>query len=75
MGTVGDSVLIARRHTRAVALITDRFWQQAELVAVSCGLPDIPRVALPYPIAGTGSAAIDRAACEAADAVIKALGL
>jgi hypothetical protein len=75
LGTVGDSILIAQRHTPVAALITERFWIQSEMVARSFGLPDLPRVALPYPIAGTGTVAIDAAALDAVSAVLGALGL
>jgi len=47
LGTVGDSITIAQRHTAVVALITDRFWDQSALVARSFGLADLPRVRIP----------------------------
>jgi len=46
---------MARRDIPAVALVTDEFWAQGEFIAVSFGMPDIPRVELPHPVAGTGT--------------------
>ena len=49
-----DGVRIARRGVPAVALVTEEFWAQGDFIARSVGLPDIPRVRLPHPVAGTG---------------------
>jgi len=38
----------------AVALVTEDFWPQGDFVANSFGMPDVPRVQLPHPVAGTG---------------------
>lgn len=46
---------MARRDIPAVALVTDEFWAQGEFIAASFGMPDIPRVQLPHPVAGTGT--------------------
>jgi hypothetical protein len=75
LGTVGDSITIAKHDTPVVALITDRFWQQSALVARAHGLTDVPRVALPYPVAGTGSRNLQRVAREVVPEVLRALGL
>ena len=37
-----------------VSLVTEEFWAQGNFVAQSLGMPDLPRVQLPHPIAGTG---------------------
>jgi len=37
-----------------VALVTTEFWPQGDFIARSVGLPDIPRVELPHPVAGSG---------------------
>jgi hypothetical protein len=75
LGTVGDSIKIALRNTHVVALITDRFWQQSALVARAHGLSDVPRVELPYPLAGTGAENLRRVAADVAPTVLRALGL
>ncbi len=43
-----------------VSLVTEEFWAQGNFVAQSLGMPDVPRVQLPHPIAGTGDANIGR---------------
>lgn len=75
MGTVGDSITIALRNTPVVALITDRFWAQSVLVARSQGLADLPRVELPYPLAGSGADNLHRVARDVVDAILDALGM
>lgn len=49
-----DGVNLARLGIPAVALVTEDFWPQGDFVAKSLGMPDIPRVQLPHPLAGTG---------------------
>jgi hypothetical protein len=51
---VRDGINMARRDVPAVALVTDEFWAQGDFIATSFGMPDIPRVQLPHPVAGTG---------------------
>lgn len=50
-----------------VALVTDQFWPQGDQIARSNGMPDIPRLRLPHPVAGTGDASMS----ELADALVK----
>ena len=50
-----DGVKLARRGVPSVALVTDEFWAQGDFIATSFGMPDIPRVQLPHPVAGTGT--------------------
>lgn len=59
-----DAVKLAHRNIPAVALVTEAFWDQGDFVARSVGMPDIPRVQLPHPVAGTG---VDNMAVVAAD--------
>ncbi len=47
---------LAHRDIPAVALVTEAFWDQGDFVARSVGMPDVPRVRLPHPVAGTGAA-------------------
>jgi len=47
-----------------VALVTEDFWPQGNFVAQSLGMPDIPRVQLPHPLAGTGEENLRRVAGE-----------
>ncbi len=69
-----DAIAAARRHIPAVALVTTKFSPQGDFVARSAGMPDIPRVTLPHPVAGTGDKAMKMVADDIADEVLKALG-
>ena len=57
-----DGINIARRGVPVVALVTEDFWAQGDFVAQSLGMPDVPRVRLPHPIAGTGEARMEEVA-------------
>lgn len=70
-----DAVNLARRGRPAVALLTTEFIALADFVARAVGMPDIPRVILPHPVAGTGRARIADVADGAADDVLAALGV
>jgi len=61
---VRDGVNLARLGIPAVALVTEDFWPQGDFVAQSLGMPDIPRVQLPHPLAGTGEENLRRVAGE-----------
>ena len=59
-----DGVNLARLGIPAVALVTEDFWPQGNFVAQSLGMPDIPRVQLLHPLAGTGEENLRRVAGE-----------
>jgi hypothetical protein len=65
---------MARRGIPAVALVTTAFQAQGDFVAKSLGMPDIPRVILPHPVAGTGKANLRAVAEKVIDEVLAALG-
>jgi hypothetical protein len=54
-------------------LVTDDFWPQGDFIANSLGMPDIPRVRLPHPVAGTGAVNLRKVAEEIAPQVFAAL--
>jgi len=54
-------------------LVTSAFWPQGNFVARSVGMPDIPRVQLPHPVAGTGQQNMQQVADDVVDHVILAL--
>ena len=56
-----------------MALVTDEFWSQGDFVAGSLGMPDLPRVRLPHPVAGTGQVNMRKVAERIAPAVLAAL--
>ncbi len=49
-----DGIAAARRGRPAVAIVTSKFRVQGDFVARAEGMPDIPRVEVPHPIAGSG---------------------
>lgn len=65
--------MVANLGIPAVALVTEKFWPQGDFVASSLGMPDIPRVQLPHPVAGTGAANLQRIADAIAPAILNAL--
>ncbi len=67
-----DGIILARSGVPTVALVTSEFTPQGDFVARSSGMPDIPRVELPHPVAGTDDATMATIAAHAADAVIDA---
>jgi hypothetical protein len=70
---VRDGVNLARRGVPAVALVTSEFWPQGDFVARSVGMPDVPRVMLPHPVASTGRERMRAIAEEIRERVIEAL--
>jgi hypothetical protein len=70
---VRDGINLAKLGIPAVALVTEEFWPQGDFVAQSLGMPDVPRVKLPHPVAGTGTESMRRIAESVASAVIAAL--
>jgi hypothetical protein len=71
---VRDGINIARRGLPAVALVTEEFWPQGNFIAASLGMPDVPRVRLPHPVAGSGEDNLRRVAQAVAPAILDALG-
>jgi hypothetical protein len=70
---VRDGIEVARRGGAALALVTDVFWPQGDSVAASAGMPDIPRLRLPHPVAGSGHAAMGEVAKSIAARVVAVL--
>ena len=68
-----DGFNLAQLGVPAVALVTEEFWSQGDFVAESLGMPDLPRVKLPHPVAGTGQARMREVADMVAPAIITAL--
>lgn len=68
-----DGIELARKATPAVALVTTTFWPQGDFVASAAGMPDLPRVQLPHPVAGTGHDAMAAIAREVAPRIVAAL--
>lgn len=65
-----DGVKLARNGLPAVSLVTEEFWDQGNFVAQSLGMPDVPRVQLPHPIAGTGDMNIGKVAEKVTEEIL-----
>jgi hypothetical protein len=59
---VRDGIELARRDRAVVALVCEPFWQQGNAMALSNGMPDVPRLRLPHPVAGSGAESMARLA-------------
>jgi hypothetical protein len=70
---VRDGIEVARRKRAVVALVTEPFWPQGDLIALSNGMPDVPRLRLPHPVAGSGHEAMARLAAELAPRIVAVL--
>ena len=68
-----DGFNLAKLGIPAVALVTEEFWSQGDFVAESLGMPALPRIKLPHPVAGTGQARMSEIAAQLAPAIIAAL--
>jgi predicted dienelactone hydrolase len=55
-------------------LVTSEFQTQAAFVARSLGMPDVPVVVLPHPVAGSGRANMRAVAEATVGAMLGALG-
>lgn len=72
-GTVRDAIAGARSGIPSVALVTEAFWEQGTFVAEADGMATVPRIKLPYPVAGTGAASMRTLARQVADEAIAEL--
>lgn len=68
-----DGIELAHRGLAVVALVTEPFWPQGDLIALSNGMPDVPRVRLPHPVAGTSAASMAALADEIAPRLVAVL--
>jgi hypothetical protein len=51
-GVVHDGVLLARAGMPVAVMVTERFRDEARFLARALGLPDLPFIFLPHPVAG-----------------------
>ncbi len=68
-----EGITLARRETPAVCLLTNKFSAQGDFISRAAGMPEIPRVILPHPLAGTGSERMRQVAETIVDQVIDSL--
>jgi hypothetical protein len=72
-GVVRDGITLARAGVPVVILVTRRFREEGAFLARALGMPDVPFVFLPHPVAGR-SAEFHRALAQAvAPAVVSAM--
>ena len=64
-----DGIAVAKRGKPAVALVTEVFKAQGDFIAQASGMPEVPRVILPHPVAGTGESAMREIAAGIVDEV------
>jgi len=69
---VRDGIATARNGLPAIALVTEAFWPQGDFVAQSLGMPGLPRVKLPHPVAGSGMAKMQAIAEQMTPKIIAA---
>jgi|TARA_B100000530_G_scaffold144873_1_gene90622 hypothetical protein len=67
---VRDGIKIAKAGMPVVSLVTEDFWPQGDFVAQSVGMPTVPRVKLPHPVAGTGEARMQEIADNIVDEIV-----
>ena len=53
-----------------MTLVTEDFWPQGDFVANSLGMPSVPRVQLPHPVAGSGETRMMEIAEQCIDEII-----
>jgi len=70
---VRDGITLACRGIPVVTLVTDDFSAQGSFVARAAGMPEVPRVLLPHPVAGTGRKAMMDVARSIAPTVLETL--
>ena len=68
-----DGVNLARIGVPAVALVSSEFWPQGNFIARSVGMPDVPRVQFPHPVAGAGTENMIRVAHLIVGEIVAAL--
>ncbi|MEM7542801.1 MAG: hypothetical protein AAF384_14640 [Pseudomonadota bacterium] len=68
-----DGIAIARKGRAAISFVTSKFTDQGHFVAKAGGMPDIPRVELTHPVAGSGTAAMDELAVSITKEIVQRL--
>lgn len=68
-----DGIAVARKGKPAVAIVTSKFLVQGDFVARAEGMPDIPRVEVPHPVAGSGADAMMMTASKVCAEIIARL--
>ena len=64
-----DGISIARRGIPAIALVSSDFVSQGNFVARAAGMPEVPRIEFPHPLAGSGTGKMTQVAEALANSV------
>jgi hypothetical protein len=72
-GTIRDAANLARSGVPVVALVTEKFADEARFVARAVGIPDVPVILMPHPVAGRDRDFHRRLASELAQPLVDAL--
>jgi hypothetical protein len=72
---VRDAISFARLGIPAIAIVSEAFWAQGDFVSRSIGMPDVPRVRIPHPVAGSGRENMQRVANNIVGELISTLGI
>jgi hypothetical protein len=70
---VRDGINLARRGIPTVCLLTEKFSSQGVFISRAAGMPDIPKVILPHPVAGSEAQKMQQIADAAVDLMITSL--
>ena len=70
-----DAISFARLGIPAIAIVSEAFWAQGDFVSRSIGMPDVPRVRIPHPVAGSGRENMQRVANNIVGELISTLGI
>ena len=68
-----DGIAGAEKGLPSIAFVTEEFWPQGNFVAKAQGMPEVPRIKLPHPIAGTGQQAMAAVATSIVGEIIDKL--
>lgn len=68
-----DGIAVARQGRAVVAIVTTKFRVQGDFVARAEGMPAVPRVEVPHPVAGSGRDAMMTLAARIGDEIIARL--
>ena len=68
-----DGIEAARAGLPSVSFVTEKFERQGVFVARAEGMPDVPQVILPHPIAGIGKEAMSEVATNIGRVVVESI--
>ena len=73
-GIARDAIAFAAHAVPSVMLVCEVFWEYSAWIGEALGMQQLPKVRLPFPIAGTGDEAQRACAARIAPEIVRALG-